>query len=356
MSVVVAGVVQLAAVLWLLRRSGYSVMPRLRPVEPGIAPVLSLMAPVVLGMGFLQISPLFDNIIIWIFSATDHSPTMTIAGRVFDKPLSEGTLMHVYAARRLYQLPMGVLAISLGVAVFPLFSRYAARGDMQNLRYSLNRALRLASMEGIACGAGLWILARPITAIIYERGKYTAADVDASADVLRMYVLGMWAYCTYQIIAKAFFAIKEPKTPMKVSCFLMVVNMLLVAMLIWVPSLDAAALGLATSITASASVVILAVILRLKLGRLGGRRIAASVARSMICCLAMLGTIYGLMKILNEYGDLVVVAVCVPAGIVVFIAIAAALRMTELAEVAGPMIAKFKSNPKQANAKPSTKV
>lgn len=348
-SVIVAGIVQLAAVLWLLRRSGFPVLPRLRPIEPGIKPMLKLMAPVALGMGFLQISPLFDSLVIWLLSITPDEQTISILGHVFQRPLSEGAQVHVYAAQRLYQLPMGVLAISLGVAVFPLLSRYAARGETQNLRQSVTRALRLSSMEGLACGAGLWMLARPITAVIFLRGKYTAADVDASAGVLQMYVLGMWAYCTHQILTKAFFAIKQPRVPMQVSCILMVVNMVLVLTMVWIPALGPRSFGLSTTLTALASVTVLIVVLRRRLGRLGGRELLGSLLRSMCACAAMVLAIGALMQALHRFGDLAVVAVCIPAGAAVFFAVAALLRMQELGEVAGPLLRRFRRGAQQAN-------
>lgn len=156
-SVIVAGIIQLVAVLWLLRKSGFSIRFCLTPMEPGIKQILKLLVPVLLGLGFLQISELLATIISWNLTATVAAPDINMFGWVLHRPLTPGVITRVNAARALYQFPMGVLAISLGVAVFPLLTRYAARNDIVNLRDSINRALRLA----------LWKELSPAWAFIY---------------------------------------------------------------------------------------------------------------------------------------------------------------------------------------------
>jgi putative peptidoglycan lipid II flippase len=333
-SVVIAGVVQLAAVLWLLKKSGLFLMPRLKPVEPGIAQILKLLVPMLIGLGFLQFSEFFQDIIAWCLTATAYSDSISIFGGKILKPLTEGVIVRVGAARAFYQFPMGVLAISLGVAVFPLMSRYASRGDMVNLRGSINRALRISLMEGLATGVGLFILAEPIM-MIYARRKFSVADAMQAAFVLKMYVLGMWAYCSYQILARAFYACKDTKTPLVVSCILSVVNIVLLASLIWVHDIGAGAFGLSTSITFSINAAVLILILRKRLGLLGGRKIAASLARTLISCAVMATVVYLLRSYMREMNYLLILGVCVPAGAAAFISSAILLKSPEIKELMG---------------------
>ncbi|MHB0946257.1 MAG: murein biosynthesis integral membrane protein MurJ [Sedimentisphaerales bacterium] len=335
-SVVVAGVVQLVAVLWLLKKSGLFLMPRLKPTEPGIAEILKLLAPMLIGLGFLQFSEFFQDIIAWCLTATAYSDSISIFGCNILKPLSEGVIVRVGAARAFYQFPMGVLAISLGVAVFPLMSRYASRGDMVNLRGSINRALRISLMEGLATGVGLFILAEPIM-MIYARRKFTVDDAMQAAFVLQMYVLGMWAYCSYQILARAFYACKDTKTPLVVSCILSVVNLILLLAIIWLLPANKApgAFGLSTSITFSINAVVLILILRKRLGLLGGRKIAASLTRTLIGCAVMAGVVYLLRLYMRDMNYLLVLLVCVPAGAISFIGSAVLLKAPEIKELMG---------------------
>jgi putative peptidoglycan lipid II flippase len=334
-SVIAAGVVQLIAVLWLLRKSGFSIRLRLTPVEPGIKPILKLLMPILLGLGFLQISELFQTIISWNLTATAASPDISIFGWVLHRPLTAGVITRVNAARALYQFPMGVLAISLGVAVFPLLTRYAARNDIVNLRDSINRALRLALMEGIASGAGLFILAEPIVKVIYARRNFSPADAAQAAFVLQMYVIGMWSYCSYQILTRAFYSLKDTMTPLKVSCVLAVVNLLMLLTMVWIPSLGAGAFGLSTTITFAINSCVLVYLLRKRLGLFGGWKMLASAIRSIVASAVMAAVIYLMLWFMKGVPNWVVVITCVPAGAVVFLGVVRLLGAPELDEIRG---------------------
>lgn len=333
-SVVVAGVVQLAAVLWLLNRYDMFLWPRLKPVEPGIKQILALLAPVLIGLGFLQFSEFFQNVVAWNLTTTEHSSMLNVFGLSLPRPLTGGVITRVQAARNFYQFPMGVLAISLGVAVFPLLSRYAARGDVPNLRDAVNRAIRLSLLEGFATGVGLFVLAEPIM-MIYARRKFSMEDAMQAAFVLKMYVIGMWAYCSYQILARSFYACKDTKTPLKVSCALAVFNLLLLLSLIWIPQIGPGAFGLSTSITFMINSLTLMYILRRRLGLLGGRKIAACIIRSAVSCTVMALAIYLLKWRLMVLGYLVVLGTCVPVGAIVFIGMLWLLKSPELYEFIG---------------------
>lgn len=336
-SVTIAGFAQVAAALWLLWRSGFPLRFRLKPIEPGIRPMLRLMGPMILGLGFLQFAEFLQTVIAWVFAATEHAPRLQLFGWEVAKPLSSAALMRLYAARRLYQFPLGVLAISLGVVVFPLLSRYAARGDMPNLRDSLNRALRLATMESLAAGIGLLVLAGPIMEVIFQYRRFTPTDTAASAHILRLYALGMWAYCTTQIFLRAFYALKDTRTPLLISCAMMVVNLVLVLALIWVPGMGAGGFGLATAVSATLNAVALAALLRRRLGRFGGRELLASTVRSAVAGALMAGAILALRTWLEPASGWLIVAVCVPVGAGVFVLAARLLGAPELGELAGSL-------------------
>ena len=334
-SVTSAGVVQLAAVLWLLGKSGFSLKLRLKPVEAGIRPMMRLLGPVLLGLGFLQISELLATVISWNLTAVTAHPTINIFGWVLHRPLTAGVIVRVNAARALYQFPMGVLAIPVGVAVFPLLTRYAARGDIRNLRDSINRALRLALMEGTATGVGMFILAEPIVKLIYTRRNFTAADAAQSAFILKMYAVGMTAYCSYQILTRAFYSFKDTVTPLKISCWLVFVNLGMLVPMLWIPSLGAGAFGLSTAITFTINAVILMYLLRKRLGLFGGRKILISVARTVVGCAVMAAVVYLLQYQLGDVRNWIVVTVCVPAGAITFLAVVWLLGAPELGELMG---------------------
>jgi putative peptidoglycan lipid II flippase len=228
---------------------------------------------------------------------------------------------------------MGVLAISLGVAVFPLLTRYAARNDMVNLKDSINRALRLALMEGIATGVGLYILAGPIVKLIYARRNFSPADASQAAFILQMYVLGMWSYCSYQILARSFYSMKDTMTPLKVSCAMAGINLLMLVTLVWIPSLGAGAFGLSTTLTFMINAGVLIYLLRKRLGFFGGRKVFASVVRSLSASAVMAAAVYLMQWQMKGVRNWIIVATCVPAGAIVFIAVVRLLGAPELAEL-----------------------
>jgi len=344
-AVVVAGVVQLLGVFWLLRSVGLAAVPRLRPRLPAVRRIARLVVPMMVPLGIVQFSAFFDRIYAWVMTATPAGPAFELFGYSIAKPLAPGVVTCLYAANRLYQFPMGILGISLATAVFPLMSRYAARGDIPALRDTTNRALRLGVFLGIPAGVGLILLAGPAVSLIYRHGNFR--DVARTASILQMYCLGMWAYFCNHILLRAFFAQKDTSTPLKVSCALAAVNILLVMGLVFTP-LRARAIGLATAITAVASVLLLSWFLRRRLGQIGLRRILASLVRTVsataVMCLAVGLVLWRLgpaaARIAEEAGadwvepGLLVLA-SIAAGAAVFIAAARAMRCEELAELRG---------------------
>ncbi len=351
-SVTVAGVIQLGGVLWLLKRTGFPIMPRIWPIEPGVKKILALLAPALLGAGFMAFSSFYDYLAGQFFSSNEYTSTFNIFGWIVDRPLHQGVLVRVTAAQRLSQFPMGVLATSLGTVVFPLLSRYAARGDMHNLRESVNRALRLAIMEGLAAAVGLFILAGPIIRCMYHRGAFMGSDADTAAGILRMYVLGMWAACAYQIVSRTFYSMKDQKTPLRISCWMSGLYIVLVSTLIFVPGIGELAFGLTTTITFSANVLLQLYILRRRLGPLGGRKVLASAGRSALCCAAMAVVVLALQWLVSPWGNLAIVLVCVPAGGAAFFVAARLLRVPELNELLGAM--KSRKEKKVADTPPET--
>lgn len=333
-SVSVAGVIQIAGVFWLLRSMGLADRPRLRPIEPGIGKIIRTMAPALIGAGFLQLSSFFDYATMWLLSANQYTDALNIFGWEIHRPLAAGVVVKVRAANNLAMFPMGVFALSLGAAVFPLLSRYASRGDMVNLRDSLNRACRLAVTESLATGVGLFMLAGPIVQLIYRHRGFTAADAQVTTGVLKCWVVGMWAFCLYPIMTRAFYSMKDTKTPLKIAGCMSIVYMSLVAGLVFVPGVGPLAFGIVPPVTFSLNILVMFLVLRKRIGRFGGRRLAASAIRSAVAAGAMAVGLYGLEWLLGPSAHPAMsVALGVPLGAGIFILAVYLLRSPELGEL-----------------------
>jgi len=332
-SLVLAGAGQLAGVLWLLRRTGLAAMPSCRPVLPEVRRIASLMAPTLLPLSMLQLSALADRLIALALTATPEHPAL---------PLTDGVVRCLYAAGRLYQLPMGVLAISIATVVFPLLGRHAARGDLPALRRTANQALRWGVFLGIPAGVALIVLAQPVIELIFQRNKFTAFDTARAVLILRMYCLGMWAYFWNHVLLRAFFSQQDTRTPLVLFSVLAVCNAALVIGGLFTP-LKAGAIGLATAVTQSLAAVALTGVLRRRWGRLGLGRIAASAVRAAVASACMAGALMLALAFLpaplaglgKPAGDIILLAAAVVVGTAVFAVAALALRCPELPELYG---------------------
>ena len=283
-TVLAAGITQLAGNVYMLHRSGLAIVPDLTPILPAVRRIAKLFLPMLIPLGILQFGAFFDRIYAWSMSGTPAVPSLFLLGWEIPKPLKEGAVTMLYGANRLYQFPLGVLAISLATAVFPLFSRYASRGDRKGLRDATNLALRLSLFLGIPAGVGLILLAVPAVRLVCRR--FEEWQILATANILRMYCVGMWAYFCNHILLRAFFAQEDTRTPLRVSCIMVTVNMLLVITLVFTP-LGVAAIGLATACTAMANVAALVWVLRRRRQQLGLDRILLSLIPTGLATAAM---------------------------------------------------------------------
>jgi putative peptidoglycan lipid II flippase len=227
---------------------------------------------------------------------------------------------------------MGVLAISIATAVFPLFSRYAARDDIHGLRMATNRALRLCLFLGLPAGVALLALSRPAIALIFQRKDFTAFDTSRAALILQMYCLGMGAYFCNHILLRAFFARKDTRVPLLLACVLAGVNILLVVGGMFTP-LKSGAIGAATAATSTLNAAALVWVLRRRLGGIGGRRLLTSVARTIVACVVMVAAMWAIWHFAAPDESWKIILFCVPTGLAAFLASAVALRCPELREL-----------------------
>jgi len=192
-------------------------------------------------------------------------------------------------------------------------------------------------MEGLAAGVGLFVLAEPIMMMLFRWGNSLPPMPRSAAFILQMYVLGMWAYCVYPIFLQAFTPMKDAKTPLIVACISMAISLLLVIGLVWLKPLGWGAFGLATTLGITLSTVIMAVLLRRRLGRFGGRRLAISTLRSILASALMAVVIVLLKTWLAGAASWIIVAGCVPAGAAVFFLTAWVLRGAGTGRIVGAL-------------------
>ncbi len=353
-SVVLSGAAQMMILGMQLRRLGFPWRLLWLPRHPGVRRMMATMAPAMIGMGVLQIEPVLDGQIILWLSAAGEQQSVRVAGREMACPLDEGSQSSVGQAQRLYQFPLGVLAISLATAVFPALARHAAKNDFAAMRQEVSRSVRLAIFEGLPAGVGLIVLAEPITRLLFERGKFTPVDTLRTAWVLQFYAAGLWAFCTQHMLIRGFYAMHDTRTPLKVSLITVAANLLLNLMLVWTP-LGPGTFGATAALSCAGSVMLLTFYLRRKLqGRLDLRAILRGVAKTAAATAAMaaaaslalrFGHGWWATAFTGQSGGrlftrLLDVLVPMSLGGAAFLAVAFATRSSELRELLGPRLSR----------------
>ena len=342
-AILAAGVLQLLIHFPALKRVGASLRLAWDLHHEGVKRILTLMGPMILGLAIFQLNVLLDKLIAYgLVARESNGGVLRLLGREIALPMQEGAAAALYWADRLYELPVGVFGIAVATVLYPALSAHAARGDTHLLLGDLRKGMRLVVFIGLPAGIGLILLGRPIVALFYGHGRFldNPDSVARVARILAFYATAVWAYCANQVLVRGYYALKDSKTPVKVGAAMVGLNLALNLTLIWF--LAEAGLALATAIAAVARLIVLALILRRRLGRFGGRELAASGARAVLATVVMAAAVLGAMhalgaaapdasvpaKVVHLGGPLV-------AGLIGYLVAAALLRCRELKELVG---------------------
>lgn len=269
--VLVGGLGQVVAQWPLLRREGFRFRPVIDFKDPGLREVLALMGPGVLGLAAVQINILVNT---------------SLATRAGDGPASWLN----YAFRLMY-LPIGLFGVSIATAALPSLSRHAARDDVHEVRQTISHGLRLMLMLNVPATVGLVALATPIVGMIFERGRFSAADTAATAAALAFYAPGLIGYSAVKIAAPSFYALRDSRTPALVSMATVAVNVVLNITLARLIGYKGLALG--TALAALFNAGSLLYVLRRRLGGLDERAITTALGKIALASLVMGAVAFG---------------------------------------------------------------
>ncbi|MBF0357716.1 MAG: murein biosynthesis integral membrane protein MurJ [Magnetococcales bacterium] len=311
--VLLGGIAQLAIQLPALAKIGMPFSLSWNLKHPAIRRILFLMGPSVLGVSVAQVNLLFD-----IFLASW---------------LKEGSISYLYYADRLVEFPLGLIGIAMGTAILPALSAKASSGDHDGLKYDLDFGLRLVLMINIPATVGLLLLREPILSLLFERGAFSADATSLTAQALLAYGFGLTAFSAIKVLAPAFYAMKDTKTPVRIAIICMTTNMVL-NVLLMIP-LQHAGLALATSIAAFLNAFLLLRGLKKKVGYTPGRKFFVVMVKTFLASGVLAGFLV-LAKLAFWYSPVttmdktVILLPIIAVGIVLFILVAWLLRMEEV--------------------------
>lgn len=314
-AVLLAGSLQLCLQLAAVRGRRFRIRSSLDLQDPAVRRIAVMTGPMVLGLAVVQINALADGLIAFWFVPHQGAPMM------------------LYLAQRLYQFPLGVFLIALATAIYPQFSRMAADRDMDGFGESIVRGLRMVVFIGLPASVGLILMREPLVALLFERGEFKPTDTVRTAAILLFYAAGIWAYGLQMMLGRAFYALQDSKTPMRIAVAMVALNLVLNLILVHVlPEPQERGLALATAVCAVIQSLWLARALSRRVGHIRWRDLAGQIPRVMLATAGMAAACLGAMHLLTS-GPLVQVGGVLVAGVVTFAAVSRLLKIEELGDL-----------------------
>jgi putative peptidoglycan lipid II flippase len=233
--VLLGGVLQLAIQVPALRRIGALPNIRLRPsmlkaswAHPGVARVLSQMAPALLGVSVAHVS---------------HIINTQIASHV-----AVGAVSWLVYADRLMEFPTALLGVAMGVILLPQLSAAQAKGDAATYSGLLDWGLRMVVLLALPCAVALLVFPQALVAVLFHYGAFDALALQKTTTALMGYGVGLMGLVGVKILAPGFYARQDIRTPVKIAVVVLVLTQLMNLML--VPWLGHAGLALSIGLGA----------------------------------------------------------------------------------------------------------
>ncbi|MCL1816491.1 MAG: murein biosynthesis integral membrane protein MurJ [Clostridiales bacterium] len=315
LGVVAGSIVYLVVQAPALRRTGYHYRPSLDLRHPGFLRIIHLMIPALIGLSVQRINLLVNQ--------------------AFSSTLETGALATLKMAQRFMDLPIGIFAIPIAVALFPTMTRQAALDDMNEYKKSLSLGIRSIAFILLPATVGLIVLREPIIRLMFERGAFTAANTVYAGQALMFYCLGLVFYGITHALLRGFYALQDTVTPVWVSLASMALNLTLSWLLL--QPLRHMGLPLAYSVAGALQCGLLFLLLRRRIGRMDLRHILNSFIKTGLICLIMGGIAGGAAKAIASLIDvtartttqIIQLGISMGLAIVVFFGLAYLLRMEE---------------------------
>jgi putative peptidoglycan lipid II flippase len=323
--VVIGGILMVALQVPFLIRNGVTFRPDFHFSHPRVKTILKLMVPAIFGASIYQVN--------------------VVVVRLLASFLPSGSVSYLYYADRLDQFPLGIFAVALGTAVLPTMSRMAAENRIEDLKRTFIDALSMTLYITIPAALGLAILSVPIISALFFRGEFDFTSVVMTANALVFFALGLPFVASIRVLSNGFYALKDTATPVKIGVVAIIVNILLSVILV-VPMAHCG-LALAVSLDALLNAVLLLVVFRRIMGRLGLKRLLLSMIRMGVGCLTMGAAAWWIASLIHwdtpgrTTEKAVVLTAAILGSLLVYLVTTRLLGARELGAIVGPFIKRF---------------
>jgi len=294
--------------------------------DKAVLQVFRLMGPRLLGVAVVQLNFIVNTII------------------ALGQP--EGSVTAITLAFSLMLMPQMAVAQSAAIASLPTFSAQVALGRLDEMRRSLASTLRAVLILAIPASVGLILLRKPLVALLYQRGEFTAQSTELVAWALLWYAAGLVGHALVEILSRAFYALHDTRTPVFVGVGAMGLNIGLSLLLSswfvslgWMPH---GGLAMANSLATALESVLLIILLRKKLNGLDGGKIWRGVGISILGTSLMGAIVLGWLHYFGEGSRLVAVFGASGFGLIAYVGLMWALKVPELRGMVRTLVSKVR--------------
>ena len=209
----IAGLLQLLFQIPFLAKIHAFPRPRWRPQHAGVRRAFKLMVPAIFGSSVAQINVLLSGIIASL--------------------LPVGSFSYLYYSDRLMEFPLGLFGIALATVTMPYLSRLWANDERGEFAQTLEWSMRVTVLISVPAAVGLIMLAAPLVITLFHGGEFDRNAADMTALALRAYAAGLVGFSFVKILAPAFFAREDTRTPVRIGIVALATNLLLGASAAW---------------------------------------------------------------------------------------------------------------------------
>lgn len=323
----IGGILQLSCQFPVLFKTGFAFKPVLQLKDPGLRRIFTLMIPAIIGLSATQLN---------IFINT-----------YFASSCAQGSVSWLNYAFRLVQFPIGVFGVALSIATLPVFSRYAAKKDVESMRRTFSSSMVMGFCLTIPASVGLVMLANPIIRVIFEHGAFGVIDTGRTAEALSFYAIGLFAYAAVKIIVPVFYALNDTRYPVIASFLAVVTNICII--LLFIGQLQHKAIALSTSCSMIGSFLLLSAVLYRKLGGYPLSYIGTGFMKVLASSCIMALYLWSLARIIPPTDKLVFQILSLLASIassgLLYAGCLHILRLEEFRLVAGKILQRLRQRP-----------
>tara|TARA_R110002072_G_C7958844_1_gene533752 strand:+ start:2093 stop:3655 length:1563 start_codon:yes stop_codon:yes gene_type:complete len=318
-----SGVLQAGLLWWGCKRAGIGFPLRWPRLTPGVRRLVVLGVPGAIAAGVTQINITISQII---------------------ASLQDGAVALLYFADRLYQLPLGVIGIAMGVALLPALSKRLGAGDDQGAANAMNRALEISMGLTLPATVALIVMPNFLVEGLFMRGAFTAENANATALAVQAFAVGLPAFVLIKVFSPGFFAREDTATPMRFAALSMLVNIVVGAgLFFWIrqtyPGLGHVGLAAATSLAGWFNALLLGWQLAKRGGLVMDARLLGRIPSLTVSAVAM----GGFVALAAHYADWIVsyslgsrflaVLAVAAAGLAVYAVFAVLTRAIRISEL-----------------------